>query len=205
MTHHFDAKAETWDEDPKKIERSRRLADRIADAVALTGQERVLEYGAATGLVAEALGERAGSVTLADNSAGMREVLQRKLDAGVFGDSARVWDLDLAGGAVPDEEFDVIVTTLVLHHIPEVQQVLSGFRELVSPRGWVCIVDLDEEDGRFHAHHDEFDGHDGFDREHLRAWLYEAGFTEVTFADAGTLEKDGEEFGLFLATARPAG
>ncbi|HEX2850982.1 MAG TPA: class I SAM-dependent methyltransferase [Acidimicrobiales bacterium] len=198
----FDERAATWDDDPAKIARAAEVAAAIRDAVALDRSARMLEYGAGTGLVTEALLDDVGEVTLADTSAGMREVMQRKVEAGVLRD-ARVWDVDLSSGPVPDETFDVIVTSMALHHIPEVDAVLSAFATLTAAGGHVCIVDLEEEDGSFHG--DGFDGHHGFARPWLEERLRAAGFGDVAFRTVGDVVRPTGTYPLFLATAVRAG
>lgn len=193
----FDEKAATWDDDPAKVERARVVARVIASTVPLRPSTRLLEYGAGTGLVAEALSDQVGPITVADPSAGMREVMQAKVEAGRLPD-ARVWSLDLSEEAPPDERFDLIVTVMVLHHIPELATVLEGFRALLDPGGHLCIVDLEAEDGGFHG--EGFGGHHGFERPALAADLAAAGFDEVAFSDCHRMERNGETYPLFLAT-----
>ena len=194
----FDAKAASWDADPAKVARAAAVADCIAAAVALAPSARLLEYGAGTGLVTQAMRERVGPVTLADTSAGMREVMRAKMDAGLLLD-ARIWDLDLETEAPPPgEQFDVIVTVLTLHHIHDLARVLAGFADLLVPGGRLCIADLEQEDGSFHGA--DFDGHHGFDRAALANELAGAGFTGITFADCTQLERDGRSYPVFLAT-----
>ncbi len=130
----FDARAATWDDDPAKVERAAAVARTIRATVPLDRSIRMLEYGAGTGLTTQALRDSVGPVTLADPSTGMREVIHAKIDAGAITD-ARVWDLDFATQPVPDEQFDLIVTVLTLHHIPNVGAVLSGFAELLDGAG----------------------------------------------------------------------
>lgn len=194
-TDRFDEKAATWDDDPAKVERARVVAEAIRATVPLDRSTRVLEYGAGTGLVTQALRDAVGPVTLADTSAGMREVMLAKIESGAIPD-ARVWDLDLSTGSVPDERFDLVVTVMTLHHIDDVAPVLSAFATLVVAGGHLCVVDLDEEDGSFHG--DDFDGHHGFDREALGAQLADAGFTDVTFRDCHQIERDGGRYPIFL-------
>ena len=194
----FDAKAATWDDDPAKVERAHAVARDIAAAVPLDPSMRLLEYGAGTALVTQALRDRVGPVTLADSSAGMREVMQAKIDAGAIPD-ARVWAIDLTADAVPDERFDLIVTVLTLHHIPQLATVLDAFANLLVAGGHLCIADLEQEDGSFHGA--DFDGHHGFDRSELTGSLTRAGFGDVRFTDCTKLEKNGGTYSVFLATA----
>lgn len=196
--HSFDARAATWDDDPAKVERAAVVARAIRDAVPLGPTMRLLEYGAGTGLVAQALRAAVGPVTVADTSAGMREVLARKIDAGQLTD-ARIWDVDLATDPVPDERFDVVVTVMALHHIADVATVLAAFAELLDGGGHVCVVDLDAEDGSFHG--DGFAGHHGFARTELTADLLGAGFTDVEVGDCYDIERGVGRYPLFLATA----
>lgn len=204
MPTDFDTRAATWDDDPSKIERAGFVADAIRDAVATGGTTRLLEYGAGTGLIAQALADHVGPITLADVSQGMRQVMQDKVASGALPGSASVWELDLATDAPPDERFDLIVTVLTLHHIHDTARVLNGFARSLDEGGHVCIVDLDEEDGSFHDSDSGFDGHHGFSREALTEWLTAAGFVDVAIAPCYEDVKDGRSYPMFLAVARRA-
>lgn len=196
-TNPFDEKAATWDDDPAKVQRATAVASAIRATGVLGRSMRMLEYGAGTGLVTQALRDAVGPVTMADSSSGMREVMRAKIDAGAITD-ARVWDLDLTSGAVPDERFDLIVTVMTLHHIPDLAPVLAGFADLLDPGGRLCVVDLEEEDGSFHGA--DFAGHHGFRRSTFASHLAAAGFTDVVFQDCGDVVRDGATYPLFLAT-----
>lgn len=198
----FDERAATWDDDPSHVERAAAVADAIRRAVPLDGSVRMLEYGAGTGLVSQALRDAVGPITMADTSAGMRKVMQDKIDSGVI-PAAKIWDADLAAAGAaapaPDEGFDLIVTVLTLHHIPNIDPVLANFAALLADGGTVAIVDLEEEDGSFHP--EGFDGHHGFNRTMLAAKLEQAGFTGVAFRPCHQIIRDGQPYDLFLATA----
>ena len=200
MPTDFDARAATWDDDPAKVERARVVADAIRAAVPLEASTALLEYGAGTGLVSQALADGVGRVTLAEPSAGMRAAMADKVAAGALPPDARVWDLDLARDAVPSERFDLVVTVMTLHHIPELEPVLQGFAQLLADGGWLGVVDLDEEDGSFHDD-PHFDGHHGLSRTSLQGQLEAAGFVHVRFEPCHVVEKQGRAYPLFLATA----
>ena len=196
----FDERAATWDDDPAHVERAQVVAGAIRRAVPVNSSVRLLEYGAGTGLVSQALSDTVGPITLADTSAGMRKVMEDKVAAGVIAD-ARVWDVDLASATLPasQERFDLIVTVLTLHHLQRLEPVLSNFATLLAGGGHLAIVDLDEEDGTFHG--DGFDGHHGFDHDALADDLGKAGFTNVSFQRCHQIVRDGRTYPLFLATA----
>jgi 2-polyprenyl-3-methyl-5-hydroxy-6-metoxy-1,4-benzoquinol methylase len=195
----FDERARTWDEDPAKRERAIAAGAAIRDAVPLHADMRLFEYGAGTGLLSQELAPMVGSLTLADPSAGMREVMEAKVATGVL-PGARVLDLDLATDRAPDERFDVVVASMVLHHIFDLAPVLRGFADLLDVDGLLCIVDLEQEDGSFHS--DGFDGHDGFDRDELSSWLTGAGFGATSFRVCHEIERNGRVYPMFLATCR---
>lgn len=196
---HFDDSASDWDSDPAKVTRAQVTADAIAAAVPVRADSRVLEYGAGTGLVTQALGERVGEAVLADNSAGMRRVMLDKIAAGTL-PNAQVWDLDLEHRAPPEERFDLVLTALVLHHVHELDLVLSRFAELLLPGGHVAIADLDPASDPAHQH--DFDVHHGFDRAELTERLTRAGFVDVRLEDCGGLVREGVPYTVFLAVAR---
>lgn len=196
----FDEKSATWDDDPGHVDRAANVASAVRNALPLDPSVRLLEYGAGTGLVSQALRPSVGSITMADTSAGMREVMQAKVDTGAITD-AQVSDLDLAAGPVaePYDRFDLIVTVLTLHHISELGPVLDNFAALLAAGGHLAIVDFDREDGSFHG--DGFAGHHGFDHDALAADLEQAGFSNLGFAPCGHVIRDGRPYPMFLALA----
>ena len=197
----FDELAPAWDDDPAKWERADAAAAAIRAALTLDGSQRLLEYGAGTGLVTQALRRSVGPVTLVDTSAGMRDVIAAKLAAGTLAGPARVWDLDLEVDAVPDETFDVIVTVMTMHHVRRLDVVLAGFAKMLEPGGSLCVVDLDAEDGSFHGEGAEV--HHGFDRLEFVAALAAAGLGDVEIVDCHRMVRDDRVYPLFLAVARP--
>lgn len=195
----FDERAATWD-DPQKAERARAIAATIESAVSLDPSMRMLEYGAGTGLLSEALTDRVGSMTLADPSAGMRSVLADKIANETLPAGSRVWDIDLATTEPGDESFDLVVSMMALHHIPDVPSVLRAFAGLLLAGGRLCLSDLVAEDGSFHDSAD-FEGHHGFDTDELTRWLNDAGFEQVDVRHAYDITREDRNYPLFLAVA----
>jgi SAM-dependent methyltransferase len=200
MSGDFDMRAATWDDDPRKASRASAVAAAIREMLELDPRQRVLEYGAGTGLLSQQLTTEIGPLVLADPSEGMRKVMGEKLDRGVFPEGTRVLDLDLTRQLPVDERFDLILTMMVLHHIPDLVPVLTGFATMLADGGTACIIDLESEDGTFHRA--EFDGHHGFQHEELADWMATAGFGCVSFRHCHTMEKHGRAYPLFLAAGR---
>ena len=198
----FDAKARTWDADVAKVERARRVAQAIGDAVALEPWMSVLEYGCGTGLLGFALLPRVGRVTFADSSREMLAVVREKI-AAANAANARTVHLDLSAGVLPEERYDLVCTLMTLHHVADTEALLRRFHDVLSAHGIVCIVDLDTEDGAFHGPGVQV--HNGFDREDLAGQLERAGFVSVHITTACEITKETRggprRFPLFLATA----
>lgn len=201
MTSRFDAIAGDWDDDPVKQQRSADTAATIRRVLGLTEPVRLLEYGAGTGLVAQSLAEHTAHLTLVEPSAGMRAVIDEKITAGMFPADTTLLDIDLTRQPAGDTQVDVVVTSLVLHHVHDLDAAVNGFAHWLRGGGVVAIVDLEEEDGSFHDPDAEH-AHDGIARHTLTALLEAAGFGDVAFTPAGEVDRHGRPYPLFLATAR---
>ncbi len=197
----FDARAATWDEDPRKHARAQAVADAIVRRLDLSPKPRALEYGAGTGLLSFALGERLRSAVLADTSTGMLEVAGRKIEAmGATHFVTRV--LDLTKEPPPKDEFDLIISMMTLHHIPDTAAVLRAFGELLAPGGRIAIADLDAEDGSFHGQ--DVDVHHGFERGKLARLAQGAGFADVAIETCFEMQRGERVYPVFLLTGRVA-
>lgn len=199
-TTNFDDKARDWDTSERR-QRAQAVAQAIRDRVPLTDQTRVIEVGAGTGLLGLELAEEVGEMVLTDPSAGMLEVTFDKLADGRHPNVSAV-RFDLLTDPPPGEPFDLAVSLLVLHHLADTHAALSAVRGLLRPGGWVALADLDAEDGSFHGPDAEGIHHQGFDRGAIVELAREVGFSEVAASDATQLERDGEEYGVFLLTGR---
>ena len=202
----FDARARDWDENPDRVARAKAVAAAIREQVTLSQATTVLEYGCGTGLLSFALQADLGpmplrgTITLADSSSGMLEVLREKIVASGIKNMTPL-KLDLAVDPLPMERFNLIYTLMTLHHIPEPAKVLQCFQSLLQPGGVLCIADLDKEDGSFHSHEPGFDGHNGFDRAELHLKLEQAGFTNIRLTTCFEMTKGERTYSLFLAVA----
>jgi ubiquinone/menaquinone biosynthesis C-methylase UbiE len=164
----FDLRAKDWDEDLMKVERARSISEVMMRKIHLSDEMKALEYGCGTGLVSFNLYKSLKSITMADNSDGMIAVLKDKINSQKINNMFPI-KLDLSVDSAGDEKFDLIYTSMTLHHIIEVDDVLRKFSEMLNAGGYLCIADLDEEDGSFHG--EGFEGHNGFNRDALEKKL----------------------------------
>src|SRR5512135_1241451 len=183
----FNKEAEQWDANPGRV----KLANEIADAVIREGSlERtmnVLDFGCGTGLVTLRLQPLVKSILGADSSQGMLGVLQGKIDAlGVTNVRTRL--VDFEKGARVEGPFDLIVSSMTLHHVPDTATLFSQWYDLLAPGGRLCFADLDAEDGSFHSDNTGV-FHLGFDRDHLKRLLRNANFKDIRDVTAATVQR----------------
>lgn len=199
----FDRIAKGYDTD-SRIERARDITDEIRKHIVDSKTKTAMEYGCGTGLVGLQLLQDFESVIFVDSSSGMIEQIRQKLkDMGLEEHTALCADFmdDVPSGLC----VDYIFMSLVLHHIHDVKTILTRLRGVLREGGHLLVVDLDAEDGSFHANHNDFAGHNGFDRSELIALAIEAGFSA---ADAktfyhGTKSAGGRDvpYSLFILDA----
>ena len=202
---HFDSKARQWDDNPVFQERGLKIAQAIRQAVPLHPQMNTLDYGCGTGLLSFPLKDELGTILLADSSSGMLDVVSEKIAAqGVT--HMTPMKLDLLIDPPPAQRFDLIVTAMTLHHVPDTDQILRIFHDLLQPGGYLCIADLDQEDGSFHG--PEVDVHPGFDQADLSRRATLAGFADIRFQTVFSIAKElatgTRDYPVFLMTARRA-
>lgn len=167
--------------------RERRLRERLIAPAALQSGESILDVGCGTGNLALIAKQRVGDGVVAgiDPSAEMIERAQRKA-------RRQQLDVDFREGyaqSLPfaDASFDVVVNTLMLHHLPSAvrSEALREMRRVMRPSGRLLAVDFPGGSrgliGRLHRH-----GNVRPDR--LRRQVEEAGFSSVDAGEVGMLD-----------------
>lgn len=198
-TEHFDRAAPTWDQVDRRVMLAQAVSGAIAARVPLSKDLAVLDFGCGTGLVTLALAPRVGAIAGADNSPGMLQELAAKAAAA----GLPVLHLPLAadGSGPLGGPYDLIVSSMTLHHVEDIPCLFRRLAEHLVPGGQVALADLDAEDGSFHdagvAIH-----HRGFSRDQIQAWLEEAGFEDIHLDTAAVTRKGARDYPVFLATAR---
>ncbi len=200
-TERFDRAAATWDLEDRRVKLAHAVVESISARVPLTRELPTLDFGCGTGLVTLALAPRVGSITGADTSPGMLETLAGKAEA--LGISVRLMPLDPMGTGDLGGPYQLIVSSMTLHHIADVPALFHRLGQELQPGGQIALADLDQEDGSFH---EDMTGvhHHGFSREQIHVWLEEAGFLEIHVDTVTVSHKKGKGYSVFLATAQRA-
>lgn len=130
-----------------------RLRDQILDSLQLRGDERVLDVGCGRGLLAVGAAKRlkTGKVIgidvwspldLSGNSADAARA-NAKLEG--VQDKVRIETSDARKLVYPDNHYDAVVSSLVLHNLPEREDRALAVREMfrvLKPGGKLAIFDL---------------------------------------------------------------
>jgi SAM-dependent methyltransferase len=204
----FDKAAASWDENPGRTKLAKDVARAISEAIVLPADVDVLDFGCGTGLLTLALKPWVHSITGVDSSQGMLDMLNKKV-AALNLDGVKTRLVDLARGDELTGTYDLVVSSMTLHHVEAIEPLVSLFHRILSPGGHLCIADLDPEGGRFH---EDSAGifHFGFEREALAGVFREAGFDDVRHVTAGEMAKPGADggvaqFSVFLMTGQKKG
>ncbi|MDD3268372.1 MAG: class I SAM-dependent methyltransferase [Syntrophomonadaceae bacterium] len=201
----FDKDAATWDEVPGRIKMANNIANSIIDTIALNPNMKVLDFGCGTGTLALRLQPLVGSITAVDSSMGMLETLNQKIKSQNIS-NVTTKHLDIEQGDVLEGCYDLLVSSMTLHHVREPRLLIEQFHNIVSPHGYLCIADLDPDHGLFHGNSNEGVFHFGFDREAMRRMLKEIGFNNIEFCTAAEIVRfipgGIRPFTIFLVTSQ---
>jgi len=173
----FGLMAKDFDTD-KRIERAKIISDEIRLRISGGHVKSALEYGCGTGLVGIQLINDVNSLLFVDSSEAMIEQVKLKLRRlGKPSDYATCHDFM---EDVPQNiRVDYIFSVLVLHHIKDTKAILSRLYSILNEKGHFIMVDINADDGSFHAKYPDFDGHHGFGQTTLTSLAIEVGFNKV--------------------------
>jgi ubiquinone/menaquinone biosynthesis C-methylase UbiE len=199
----FDIKAAEWDKNPMHWDRSEAIANEIKELIPLRKDMKALEYGAGTGITSFLLKDHLQEITLMDNSTEMVKIMNEKITTtGVS--NMKALNFDLEHNDYKEGTFDLIFTQMVLHHVNDIETIISRFSKLLNRGGYLAIADLYEEDGSFHG--DGFTGHKGFNIGELSVLIKKNSFNNISHKTCFVIDRkisatETAKFDVFLITA----
>lgn len=194
----FDLKAREWDTDQTRVDRAIYIANKMKKHIPLVPGMKALEFGAGTGLISFELKDIFTDIVLMDNSKEMIRVCEEKCDFYKTPHIHPVW-FELAEKDYP-AKFDIIYSLMVLHHIEDVDRLLSKFDHMLNPGGILVVSDLYTEDGSFHRHGEIV--HAGFDPDQILNKLEDKGFMRGQHLQCYSVTRpNGRDYPVFLLWA----
>jgi ubiquinone/menaquinone biosynthesis C-methylase UbiE len=201
----FDNAAATWDENPGRVKINQDIGSAILKQHILTPDMDVLDFGCGTGLLTIRLQPFVRSITGMDSSPGMLNVLNDKIIK-LRLPNVKTILVDMEKGQKLTRSYHLVLCSLTLHHIPDTKPVLAQFYQIIVPRGYLCVADLDLDEGQFH---EDKAGvfHAGFDRSVMRQYFSETGFENIVEETAAVVTKQSlsqgiRDFTIFLMTGQ---
>ncbi len=204
-TRNFDQESATWDENPARRKLAKEIAHALSSRISLTSDMEIMDFGCGTGLLTLQLQPLVRAVTGVDQSRGMLDVLNKKI-AGSNLKNVNTLLVDLDKGDTLKGKYNIVVSSMTLHHVRDITLLFAQFHDTTAPEGYLCIADLDAEDGQFHGNNTGV-FHFGFDRTALRKIFEQAGFRNIKDSTAAEIAKpahSGEmrRFTVFLMTGQ---
>ena len=166
MKHDFNHKAETFDS-PKNIFLANLVCQAVEKQIDLLSDKEILDFGGGTGLLTLPLAKQVKSVTLVDISEKMLEQARLKAEQQDI-KNIQFLEQDLLKNPL-EQEFDLIVVSRVLHHMPDLDEALSLFHQHLKEDGQLLLADFTKTEANHH----------GFDLAELEKQLIEHGFSSV--------------------------
>lgn len=197
----FDKEAASWDEQPGRVTLADDIARAISEQIPLTPEMDIMDFGCGTGLLTLRLRPLVRSVTGVDSSRGMLDIFNAKV-ATLKLSKASATLVDLDKGDALTGRYDLVLSSMTLHHVKDIEALFAQFHRVTAPGGYLCIADLDLDGGQFHADNTGV-FHSGFNRAALSKVLTKAGFDHVRDTNATEMAKpnsNGElrRFSIFL-------
>ncbi len=192
----FDTVAKDWDNKPARQDMTKAISKAIKEHVSLKNKD-ILDYGCGTGLLAFSISDEAKSVVGMDSSFGMIEVFNQKVENFGFENIKAIF-FNIEKEDLPSLKYDIIVTSMTLHHIKSPTIFFEKCKKALKPNGYLCITDLDEENGSFHQKNDDV-YHFGFSKKEVKEFYENSGFKLSFIENIHTINRENGDFQIFLS------
>ena len=198
MIDKFEHKADSYDSEDRRVKNVDAIANMIKESIELNKNMSIIDFGSGTGLLLERIAPYVKQITAIDKSPSMNRQLMAKIEH--LPCKVEIKEIDIIDTEF-DTKFEAIISSMTIHHIEDVKELLQKFYNLLTDDGVIALADLDSEDGTFHKV-DTGVFHFGFNREEFKSWASDVGFKDIKIQDASIVEKPYGKYGVFLLTAR---
>jgi len=192
----FQHKANNYEKDKNRVDNVSNIANAIIKEIKFNNTMK-MDFGSGTGLLLEKIAPYVKKITAVDMSTSMNKKLNDKRD--LLHCELEILEIDLSKTKL-EESFDSIISSMTLHHIKNIKNILTDFYNMLNQNGTIALADLDIEDGSFHTE-DTGVYHFGFDRDELIKITKSIGFKNVKIQNASVAHKPHGAYPIFLLTA----
>jgi cyclopropane fatty-acyl-phospholipid synthase-like methyltransferase len=195
---YFAEKADGYDTQKTRTQNVDNIGKSILTKLSFSKEMHVMDFGSGTGLLLSQIAPFVSEITAVDISSSMNGVLQSKMDA--IDCKLHILEVDLTTTTL-NQKFDVIVSSMTMHHIENVEEIFKTLYTLLHENGTIAIADIDTEDGSFHTEDTGF-FHLGFDRNEFLKIAENAGFRDLKIQTASVMVKPTGNYPVFLLTGK---
>jgi len=133
-----------YDQTLGKIKRHHEMLDLVVEMSNVEGGESILDIGCGTGLLSlKFLEATECTINGIDSSEDMLNIWKDKIENLNLSNKVAVKLGDAANIEFEDSMFDIIASTVTLHHLKDKQQTINKIYNLLKPKGRFIIGDLD--------------------------------------------------------------
>ncbi|WP_457640547.1 class I SAM-dependent DNA methyltransferase [Persephonella sp.] len=199
----FDQVANRYDT-PDKFERSKEFVEKLLKTVPVDKSWKLMDIGAGTGTVDILLSPFVKEIYAYDLSEGMLNVFREKIQKNRV-DNIHIFKKDIFSEKVDEKDFDLVFTSMTLHHIQDTEETVEKLILFLKPNGYLVIVDLEKEDGSFHSDNTDVK-HSGFEKDYIKELFEKAGLKDVSVETVYSIEKEREgkirKYPVFMAVGK---
>lgn len=198
---YFDVKSKGYETDEKRVDNVKNIADGIIRNVNLKKSDVLLDFGSGTGLLTKHISKYVKKIIVNDISSSMNEQLREKIKKNEFDCDIHMTSHNMCETSLPLEPLDGIISSMTIHHVNEVKELMRQFFKLLKKEGFLALADLETENGTFHQD-DTGVFHFGFDKQQFLSWVEDVGFINAKIQTISVAEKPHGKYPIFLLVAQ---
>jgi ubiquinone/menaquinone biosynthesis C-methylase UbiE len=194
----FDTEAKNWDANSTREGLNTIFSTELKSFLDKNPSNCAIDFGCGTGNLTFEVADRFEEIYCIDSSKAMIEELEKKLDEKHAHVKTHRSD---SLKEIEPKRADIIYSAMVFHHIEDIKSLLEEIKLHLKSGGKVVVFDLCAEDGSFHPSHMDDIAHFGFEKEELKSFFHETGFSEFEFRVIDEVKKNQKTYPLFMAVA----
>ncbi|MGL4741443.1 MAG: class I SAM-dependent methyltransferase [Sarcina sp.] len=198
----FDELAKMWNS-KESIDRAALVAGHIENTLNLNKKQRAMEFGCGTGILSFNLKNKFEHIDLIDTSKGMLDVALESIKKDNI-KNISIKNVNLSNESIA-EKYDVIYSSMALHHVKDVEDMVRKFYNMLVENGQIAIAELNEDNGDFHWGVEDFNGHNGFNQAEFKNMFETIGFRNIKVQEIfkGNKNQKGKEitYSVFIIFA----